>query len=200
MEEYKNMTSSVMIVAWVVLVIIAFIAIAIIRCYNGMVVLRNRVENQGAQIEVQLKRRADLIPNLIETTKGYASYEQQTLTQVTELRSKVLSAASPAESYTAGEALGHEASRMLAIGEKYPELKANANFLQLQKELADTEDKIVKTRQFYNDTVTKYNTAIMMFPRSAFAGIFGFKKMELLEAAASERQATRMNGDTFKMN
>lgn len=89
---------------------------------------------------------------------------------------------------------------MLAIGEKYPELKANSNFLQLQKELADTEDKIVKARQFYNDTVTKYNTAIMMFPRSAFAGIFGFKKMELLEVAASERQATRMNGDTFKMN
>lgn len=200
MEEYKNMANSIMIVAGVVFVIIAFIAIAVIRCYNGMVVLRNRVENQGAQIEVQLKRRADLIPNLIETTKGYASYEQQTLTQVTELRSKVLSAASPAESYMAGEALGHEASRMLAIGEKYPELKANSNFLQLQKELADTEDKIVKARQFYNDTVTKYNTAIMMFPRSAFAGIFGFKKMELLEAAASERQATRMNGDTFKMN
>ena len=194
------MASSIMIVAGVVFVIIAFIAIAVIRCYNGMVVLRNRVENQGAQIEVQLKRRADLIPNLIETTKGYASYEQQTLTQVTELRSKVLSAASPAESYMAGEALGHEASRMLAIGEKYPELKANSNFLQLQKELADTEDKIVKARQFYNDTVTKYNTAIMMFPRSAFAGIFGFKKMELLEAAASERQATRMNGDKFKMN
>lgn len=200
MEEYKNMANSIMIVTGVVFVIIAFIAIAVIRCYNGMVVLRNRVENQGAQIEVQLKRRADLIPNLIETTKGYASYEQQTLTQVAELRSKVLSAASPAESYTAGEALGHEASRMLAIGEKYPELKANANFLQLQKELADTEDKIVKARQFYNDTVTKYNTAIMMFPRSAFAGIFGFKKMELLEAAASERQTTRMNGDTFKMN
>lgn len=200
MEEYKNMANSIMIVAGVVFVIIAFIAIAVIRYYNGMVVLRNRVENQGAQIEVQLKRRADLIPNLIETTKGYASYEQQTLTQVTELRSKVLSAASPAESYMAGEALGHEASRMLAIGEKYPELKANSNFLQLQKELADTEDKIVKARQFYNDTVTKYNTAIMMFPRSAFAGIFGFKKMELLEAAASERQATRMNGDTFKMN
>lgn len=200
MEEYKNMANSIMIVTGVVFVIIAFIAIAVIRCYNGMVVLRNRVENQGAQIEVQLKRRADLIPNLIETTKGYASYEQQTLTQVTELRSKVLSAASPAESYMAGEALGHEASRMLAIGEKYPELKANSNFLQLQKELADTEDKIVKARQFYNDIVTKYNTAIMMFPRSAFAGIFGFKKMELLEAAASERQATRMNGDTFKMN
>lgn len=194
------MANSIMIVTGVVFVIIAFIAIAVIRCYNGMVVLRNRVENQVAQIEVQLKRRADLIPNLIETTKGYASYEQQTLTQVTELRSKVLSAASPAESYMAGEALGHEASRMLAIGEKYPELKANSNFLQLQKELADTEDKIVKARQFYNDTVTKYNTAIMMFPRSAFAGIFGFKKMELLEAAASERQATRMNGDTFKMN
>lgn len=200
MEEYKNMASSVMIVTGVVFVIIAFILIAVIRCYNGMVVLRNRVENQGAQIEVQLKRRADLIPNLIETTKGYASYEQQTLTQVAELRSRVLSASSPEESYKAGEALGHEVSRMLAIGEKYPELKANANFLQLQKEIADTEDKIVKARQFYNDTVTKYNTAIMMFPRSIFAGIFGFKKMELLEAAASERQATRINGDTFKMN
>lgn len=195
MEEYKDMVIAILIIVGVLLIVAA-----VVRCYNGMVVLRNRVENQGAQIEVQLKRRADLIPNLIETTKGYASYEQQTLTQVTELRSKVLSATSPAESYKAGEALGHEVSRMLAIGEKYPELKADTNFLQLQKELADTEDKIVKARQFYNDTVTKYNTAIMMFPRSVFAGMFGFKKMELLEASDSERQAIRMNSDTFKLN
>ena len=189
-----------MVITILIIVGVLLIVAAVVRCYNGMVVLRNRVENQGAQIEVQLKRRADLIPNLIETTKGYASYEQQTLTQVTELRSKVLSATSPAESYNAGEALGHEVSRMLAIGEKYPELKADTNFLQLQKELADTEDKIVKARQFYNDTVTKYNTAIMMFPRSVFAGMFGFKKMELLEASDSERQAIRMNSDTFKLN
>ncbi len=187
-----------MIVGISIAVVAVIILVAIIKVYNGMVVLKNRVENQGAQVEVQLKRRADLIPNLIETTKGYANYKKGTLERVTELRSRVLNASSASESYRANQALGKELNQILLHSESYPELKANANFMRLQEELSDTEDKIVKARQFYNDTVTKYNTKIMMFPTSFFAGMFGFKKLELLEATAEEREGVKIEADTFK--
>ena len=177
----------------IIAVVVILLIIAVIKTYNHMVVLRNRVDNQGAQIEVQLKRRADLIPNLLETTKGYAHYEQETLSKITELRSRVLNASSAAES-----ALGREISHILAVGEQYPELKANQNFLQLQSELKETENKIVMARQFYNDTVTKYNTAIMMFPRSIFAGLFGFRQKDLLAASEEERQAVHINANMFQ--
>lgn len=186
----------------IILIVVGVIVVLLIACaikmYNSLIVLKNRVENQGAQIEVQLKRRADLIPNLIETTKGYAKYEKGTLMAVTELRSKVLNAASTEESYQANAELNKEVSRIMAVSENYPELKANTNFLQLQKELADTEDKVVKARQFYNDVVTKYNTEIMLFPKSIFAGMFGFKKVALLEATAQERESIKMDADTFQ--
>lgn len=185
------------IIIAVVVVVVILLAI-VIKIYNGLVVLKNRVENQGAQIEVQLKRRADLIPNLIETTKGYANYEKGTLEKVTELRSKVLNASGANESYQASNALGKELNRILVHSENYPELKANTNFIKLQEELSDTEEKIVKARQFYNDTVTKYNTHIMMFPKSVFAGIFGFRKFELLEAAPEERESVKIGADTFR--
>ena len=178
----------------IIAVVVILLIIAVIKTYNHMVVLRNRVDNQGAQIEVQLKRRADLIPNLLETTKGYAHYEQETLSKITELRSRVLNASSAAESFEAGNALGREISHILAVGEQYPELKANQNFLQLQ----ETENKIVMARQFYNDTVTKYNTAIMMFPRSIFAGLFGFRQKDLLAASEEERQAVHINANMFQ--
>lgn len=186
-----------LIIGIVAILIVVLLIITIVKSYNHMVVLRNRVDNQGSQIEVQLKRRADLIPNLIETTKGYAHYEQETLSKITELRSHVLNASSALESFEAGNALGKEISHILAVGEQYPELKANQNFLQLQSELRETENKIVMSRQFYNDTVTKYNTAIMMFPRSIFAGIFGFHKKELLAASKEERQAIHIDGNMF---
>ena len=179
----------------IIAVVVILLIIAVIKTYNHMVVLRNRVDNQGAQIEVQLKRRADLIPNLLETTKGYAHYEQETLSKITELRSRVLNASSAAESFEAGNALGREISHILAVGEQYPELKANQIFLQLQSELKETENKIVMARQFYNDTVTKYNTAIMMFPRSIFAGLFGFRQKDLLAASEEERQAVHINAN-----
>jgi len=181
----------------VVVVVVALLA-AIIRIYNSFIVLKNRVENQGAQVEVQLKRRADLIPNLIETTKGYANYEKGTLMAVTELRSKVLNASSTSESYQANTELNKELSRIMAISENYPELKANTNFLKLQGELSDTEEKIVKARQFYNDIVTKYNTEIMLFPKSIFAGMFGFKKFALLEATEQEKESVKIEADTFR--
>ncbi|MGN0352868.1 MAG: LemA family protein [Roseburia sp.] len=187
-----------MIILVVVLILVVILTIAIVAGYNGLVVLRNRVENQGAQVDVQLKRRADLIPNLIETTKGYANFEKSTLTQVTELRSKVMGTKNIAESNEASNALSREVSKILALGESYPELKANTNFLALQKELAETENKIVMSRQFYNDTVTKYNTAIMMFPKSILAGMFGFRKFDLLEATTEERAGVKITSDTFQ--
>lgn len=187
-----------MIILIVVLILVVILTIAIVSGYNGLVVLRNRVENQGAQVDVQLKRRADLIPNLIETTKGYANFEKSTLTQVTELRSKVMGTKNIAESNEASNALSREVSKILALGESYPELKANTNFLALQKELSETENKIVMSRQFYNDTVTKYNTAIMMFPRSILAGMFGFRKFDLLEATTEERAGVKITSDTFQ--
>lgn len=187
-----------MIILIVVLILVVILTIAIVSGYNGLVVLRNKVENQGAQVDVQLKRRADLIPNLIETTKGYANFEKSTLTQVTELRSKVMGTKNIAESNEASNALSREVSKILALGESYPELKANTNFLALQKELSETENKIVMSRQFYNDTVTKYNTAIMMFPRSILAGMFGFRKFDLLEATTEERAGVKITSDTFQ--
>lgn len=186
---------TILAIAAAVIVILLF---AIIKMYNGLVVLKNRVDNQGAQVEVQLKRRADLIPNLIETTKGYANYEKGTLTAVTELRSKVLHASNTSEAYQMNAQLSKEVSKIMAVSENYPELKANANFLRLQQELSETEDKIVKARQFYNDIVTKYNTAIMVFPRSIFAAMFGFEKKSLLEATVQEKESIKIDENTFR--
>lgn len=186
------------IILAVVAVLIVILIAAIIKIYNGFIVLKNRVENQGAQVDVQLKRRADLIPNLIETTKGYANYEKGTLTAVTELRNKVLYASNTNEAYQANAKLNKNLSQIMAISESYPELKANTNFLKLQKELSDTEEKITKARQFYNDVVTKYNTEIMLFPKSIFAGMFGFRKCTLLEASAEEKENVKIEADTFQ--
>ena len=187
---------------WIVLIIfiaiIVFCLVSLITGYNSLVTLRNRVDNQSAQVDVQLKRRAELIPNLIETVKGYAKFEKSTLMDITELRSRVMNAGSTSEACAADAKLGKLCSQVVALGESYPELKANTNFLKLQEELAETEDKIVMARQFYNDTVTKYNTAIQLFPKSLVAGIFGFKKRELLEIANSEREAIKIDGDTFQ--
>ena len=132
----------------IIAVVVILLIIAVIKTYNHMVVLRNRVDNQGAQIEVQLKRRADLIPNLLETTKGYAHYEQETLSKITELRSRVLNASSAAESFEAGNALGREISHILAVGEQYPELKANQNFLQLHPTAQG--NRLYSIGQYYN--------------------------------------------------
>ncbi len=185
----------------VVIIGIVLVAGALLGCvvkeYNGLVVLKNRVENQGAQIDVQLKRRADLIPNMIETTKGYAHYEKETLSSITKLRTQILSTDNIETSYQASQQLGKITGQIIAVGEQYPDLKANTNFLQLQQELSDTEDRISKARQFYNDTVTKYNDAIMVFPDLIIAGMFGFHRISLLEAKESEREAVKMDGSTF---
>lgn len=181
------------LIAAVVLAVL--LAVYMITVYNKFIVLRNRVENQGAQIDVQLKRRADLIPNLVETVKGYAKHEKDTFENIAKYRSNVLSAADITESNRANNELSRELNRILAVSESYPELKADTHFAKLQQELFDTEDKIAKSRQFYNDIVTKYNTQIMLFPKSIFAGIFRFKKIELLEASVEERKNVEIGRD-----
>lgn len=187
-----------MIVVIIGIVLVAGVLLGcVVKEYNGLVVLKNRVENQGAQIDVQLKRRADLIPNMIETTKGYAHYEKETLSSITKLRTQILSTDNIETSYQASQQLGKITGQIIAVGEQYPDLKANTNFLQLQQELSDTEDRISKARQFYNDTVTKYNDAIMVFPDSIIAGMFGFHRISLLEVKESEREAVKMDGSTF---
>ncbi|MCM1497714.1 MAG: LemA family protein [Clostridium sp.] len=189
--------STVGMILVVVAVVLVIYAIAV---YNSLTVLKNRVENQGAQIEVQLTRRADLIPNLLEIAKGYAKFEKSTLENITRLRSNVVNAANMKESYMANDALGKEVGRILAVSENYPELKANSNFMKLQEELAETEDKIAKSRQFYNDVVTKYNTAVMLFPKSLFAGLFGFQKHELLEASSEKKKSVEIDSSDFHLD
>ena len=186
------------VIAVIAAVVVVLLLVYIIKIYNGLVVLKNRVENQGAQVDVQLKRRADLIPNLIETTKGYANYEKGTLTAVTELRNKMVNASNMGEAYQANVELNKELARIMVISENYPELKANSNFMKLQNELSDTEEKIAKARQFYNDVVTKYNTQIMLFPKSIFAKMLGFKKNALLEATEKEKESVKIEADTFR--
>ena len=186
------------VIAVIAAVVVVLFLAYIIKTYNGLIVLKNRVENQGAQVDEQLKRRADLIPNLIETTKGYANYEKGTLTAVTELRNKMVNASNMDEAYQANVELNKELARIMVISENYPELKANSNFMKLQNELSDTEEKIAKARQFYNDVVTKYNTQIMLFPKSIFAKMLGFKKNALLEATEKEKESVKIEADTFR--
>ncbi|MEZ3454641.1 MAG: LemA family protein [Oscillospiraceae bacterium] len=187
-----------MMIFIIAIAVIVFVAVIMTVEYNSLVVLRNRVDNQSAQVDVQLKRRAELIPNLIETVKGYAKFEKSTLTDIAQLRSKVMNSEDTSEACAADAKLGRVCSKVLALGESYPELKSNTNFLKLQEELSETENKIVMARQFYNDVVTKYNTQIILFPKSFFAKIFGFKKHALLESAAEERKNVQISSSDFQ--
>ena len=155
--------------------------------YNNLVDLRNKVKNSYAQIDVQLKRRNDLIPNLVETVKGYAGHEKGVLEEVTKARTSVMNASTPQEASEANNQLTSALKSLFAVAENYPELKANSNFQQLQSELSDTEDKISYSRQFYNDMVLKYNNACQQFPSSIIAKMFGFNEEVFFEAPASER-------------
>ena len=181
----------------VLVAVLVVIIIWLVVSYNRLVELRNRVENQKSQVDVHLKRRAELIPNLIQTVKGYAKFEKSTLTELVELRGRIMNSGSTGESFSADEKLGRLCSQVLAIGESYPELKANTNFIKLQEELSDTENKIAFARQFYNDVVTKYNTAVQVFPRSIAAVIFGFKKIALPETPDNERESVKVDGNMF---
>ncbi len=170
----------------VVLIIIGVVIIAGIGIYNGLITLRNRSDNAWAQVDVQLRRRYDLIPNLVETVKGYAKHEREVFQKVTEARAQAINAGTVAEQGKAENMLTGALKSLFAVVENYPELKANQNFLMLQEELAGTEGKIAYARQFYNDTVMKFNTKQQVFPSNILANMFGFKQKEYFEIEESE--------------
>ena len=170
----------------IVLIIIGVVAVAAIGIYNGLIQLRNRADNAWAQVDVQLRRRYDLIPNLVETVKGYAAHEKETFQKVTEARSQAINAGTVAEQGKAENMLTGALKSLFAVVESYPDLKANQNFLMLQEELAGTEGKIAYSRQFYNDTVMKFNTKQQVFPSNIIANMFGFQEKEYFEIEEAE--------------
>ena len=181
--------SGIGLVVGIVVVLIVVLVITCIVLYDNLVQMRNRVDNAWAQVDVQLQRRLDLIPNLVETVKGYAAHENSTLTQVTAARSAVMQASSPNEKVAAENMLTDSLKSLFAVAEAYPDLKANTNFQQLQSEISSTEDQISYMRQSFNDTVMKYNNAIQTFPGVLVAGMFGFQKRESFDANASAAAA-----------
>ena len=181
-----------MIFGIIALIVIVLIVLWGVSAYNGLVTLRNRVKNGWAQIDVQLQRRLDLIPNLVETVKGYASHERGTLEEVTQARTAVMNAPTPEGKMQADGILTGALKNLFAVAEAYPDLKANANFQQLQAELSNTEDKISYMRQSFNDTVMKYNTAIQTFPAVLIAGMMGFKQRDSFDATAGAEVAPKV--------
>lgn len=177
---------------WIILVIVILIALYVISTYNLLVQLRNKVKDGWSQIDVLLKRRADLIPNLVETVKGYTKHEEGTLTAVIEARSKAVSATTPEEAMKAEGEMTQALSRLFALTEAYPELKANQNFLDLQKSLEETENKITYSRQFYNDNVLNYNNKVEMFPSNLVAGLFKFEKAVFFEASEKDKEVPKV--------
>ena len=176
----------------IILVIVVVLVVAVIGLYNNLVKLRNMVDNAWAQIDVQLQRRLDLIPNLVETVKGYAAHESGTLEEVTKDRTAVMNAPTPAGKMQADGFLTGALKNLFAVAEAYPDLKANTNFQQLQAELSNTEDKISYMRQSFNDTVMKYNTAIQTFPAVLIAGMMGFKQRDSFDATAGAEVAPKV--------
>ncbi len=178
----------------VVVLIISLIGY-VISTYNKLVKLRNSVKDGWSQIDIQLKRRFDLIPNLLETVKGYMKHEKETLEGVIAARNSYQSATTNEDAINADTELTKSISKLFALAEAYPDLKANENFNHLQQELSETEDKISHTRQFYSDAVLKYNNEIQMFPGSIIASIFGFKEEKFFEATATERENVKVSFD-----
>ncbi len=177
---------------YIILVIVVILILYVISVYNSLVGLRNKVKNQWAQIDVQLKRRFDLIPNLIETIKGYTKHEADTLTKVVEARNTYLSAGTPEEQLKANGELSSVMNKLFALSESYPELKADTNFLNMQNDLRDTEDKISFARQFYNDIVMKYNVKLQTFPTNFVASMFGFKEETFFAATEAEKENVKV--------
>jgi LemA protein len=169
------------IVAIVVIALVVIVVLALILAYNGLVRQRNRIDNAWSQIDVQLKRRYDLIPNLVETVKGYAAHERQVFENVTQARANAINAQGPAQQAEAENVLSGALKSLFAVAEAYPELKANQNFLSLQEELTSTEDRVAYARQFYNDSVLSYNNKLQTFPRNVIAGMFNFEEREYFE-------------------
>ena len=171
----------------IVLGVVVLLVLFVVAAYNGLVRLRNRIDNAWAQIDVQLRRRYDLIPNLVETVKGYAAHERQTFEEVTKARANAINAQGVADQAQAENVISGALKSLFAVAEAYPELKANQNFLALQEELTATEGRIAYARQFYNDEVLKLNTRIQSFPTNVLANTFGFHEREYFEADGTSR-------------
>lgn len=181
-----------MIILIVLVVVVVLVLLWGVGVYNSLVVLRNKVRDQFSQIDVQLKRRYDLIPNLVETVKGYAKHEKSTLDEVIKLRGSYGNAKTNEEKMKAANDLSLGLSKLIAVAEAYPDLKANDNFLKLQDDLKDTEDKISYARQFYNDSVLALNNKIEQFPSNMIANMFNFKQETFFEAAQEERENVKV--------
>ncbi len=176
----------------IVLIVLVLLVIWMIGVYNKLVQGRNKVKNAFAQIDTQLQRRFDLIPNLVETVKGYASHEKELLENVTASRSGYMNATTNAEKMAADNQLTSTLKSLFAVAENYPELKANENFSKLQDDLKGTEDKVAFSRQFYNDSVTMYNNSLQIFPNNIVAGMFNFKEEELFKTEDAAKAAPKV--------
>lgn len=171
---------------WIILAIVVVLILIVISLYNNLVRLRQKVRNAWSQIDVQLQRRFDLIPNLVDTVKGYMNHEEGTLTKIAELRTSWANASSVAEKAELDNQLSGALKTIMAVSESYPDLKANTNFSELQEELQNTENKLSFSRQFYNDTVTMYNTKLEVIPSNIIASMFHFEPAELFKVDSDE--------------
>jgi len=181
-----------MSIGMIILAILALVVVWAVMIYNGLIRAKNQVDEAWSDIDVQLKRRYDLIPNLLSTVKGYASHEKEVFEKVTQARAQALGANNPADKAQAENSLAGALKSLFAVAENYPVLKANENFLSLQKELADTEDKIQASRRFYNGNVRDFNTKIQVFPNNLIVPILGFKAYEFFEAAGEQRENVKV--------
>ncbi len=178
--------------AWILLALVIVVAVYAIAVYNGLITSKNRTDEAWSDIDVQLKRRYDLIPNLMETVKGYATHESETFNKVTQARQAAMGAKSVDEHAKAENMLTQSLRGLLVVAEAYPELKANQNFLHLQQELTDTEDKIQAARRFYNGNVRDFNIKLQVFPTNVFSGMLGFTKRDFFEIAEAERSVPQI--------
>ena len=179
---------AVIVIVVIVVLLVGFFWLG----YNGLVKRRNQVDNAWSQIDVQLKRRHDLIPNLVETVKGYAAHERGTFEAVTQARANAINAQTPAQQAQAENVLTGALKSLFAVAEAYPDLKANQNFLNLQEELTSSEDRVTYARQYYNDAVLSYNTQIQKFPTVILAGMFNFEKREFFDAAPEDTETPQV--------
>ncbi len=180
-------------IVWIIVGIVVLVVLYFWSLYNALVSLKTQIEEAWSEIDVQLKRRADLIPNLVETVKGYAKHEKTVFSEVTKARSALMGARSLDKKAQASDMLTNALGKLFAIAENYPQLKANENFVQLQKELSDTEDKVAYSRQFYNTTVLDYNTKIRTFPNTLFNEALGFSEKEFFGATEGERKTVKVS-------
>ncbi len=177
---------------WILIAAVILVIIVFFSFYNRFAVLSNRIDNSLSQIDVQLKRRADLIPNLIETVKGYAKHETEAIKAVSDARKALVGAKDLPSKIKADQKLEGFLGRLFAIAENYPDLKANTNFLELQRELTSTEDKVAYSRQFYNDSILSYNNLCTTFPGKFFAGMYGRKEKEYIKITEAERKEVKV--------